>query len=184
MQVIPTDILEQYSAILKKRAVPLYRYADYRKWLRYFLDFRCKHPMPESRSEQVRLFVLKLREKKQSPEQQKQAVHALSLFFESQPRLKPGTAKPASINQKFSNIQVIPADISVSRLKSNAVDNHVHNDENRSTFASPAQGEGKNKRQGHIRESHYNDWRSLRQSDSPAWDKIIESLAAEIKMRH
>lgn len=93
MQVIPTDILEQYSAVLKKRAVPVFRYADYRKWLRYFLDFRSKYPLPESRSEQVRLFILKLREKKQSPEQQKQAAHALSLFFESQPRLKPGPAQ-------------------------------------------------------------------------------------------
>ncbi|MEN6317355.1 MAG: phage integrase N-terminal SAM-like domain-containing protein [Syntrophaceae bacterium] len=105
MQVIPTDILEQYSAVLKKRAVPVFRYADYRKWLRYFLDFRSKYPLPESRSEQVRLFILKLREKKQSPEQQKQAAHALSLFFESQPRLKPGPAKPANVNPGFSNIQ-------------------------------------------------------------------------------
>lgn len=33
-------------------------------------------------------------------------------------------------------------------------------------------------------ESHYNDWRSLRKSDSPDWDKVIETLAAEIKVRH
>jgi len=128
MQVIPTDILEQYSAVLKKRAIPVSRYADYRKWLRYFLDFRSKYPLPESRSEQVRLFILKLREKKQSPDQQKQAAHVLSLFFESQPRLKPDAAKQANVNPEFSNIQAPPAGISVSELQSDTVDNPVPNE--------------------------------------------------------
>jgi site-specific recombinase XerD len=30
----------------------------------------------------------------------------------------------------------------------------------------------------------YNEWRCLEKSGSPAWDKIIDNLAAEIKMRH
>src|SRR3990170_5356509 len=84
MQTIPDDIGEQYSAVLKKRAVSVSRHADYKKWLRYYLDFRSKYPLPDSKSEQVRLFIEKLRKKNQSPEQQKQAAHALSLFFESQ----------------------------------------------------------------------------------------------------
>jgi len=32
--------------------------------------------------------------------------------------------------------------------------------------------------------SHDNDWRCLRKSDSPAWDKLIETLSAEIRTRH
>ena len=40
MQLIPADIWEQYSAVLKKRAVPVTLHADYRKWLRYYLDFQ------------------------------------------------------------------------------------------------------------------------------------------------
>src|SRR3990172_6580281 len=80
MQTIPDDIGEQYSAVLKKRTVPVSRHADYRKWLRYYLDFRSKYPLPDSRSEHVRMFIQKLREKRQTPEQQKQAAHALSLF--------------------------------------------------------------------------------------------------------
>ena len=31
MEMIPTDILEQFSAVLKKRAVPVSGYADYPK---------------------------------------------------------------------------------------------------------------------------------------------------------
>jgi len=83
MLPIPNEIAAAYEAILKKRAIPVSRHADYRKWLRYFLDFRSKYTLPDSRSEQVRLFVQKLRDKKQATDQQKQAAYALSLFFES-----------------------------------------------------------------------------------------------------
>jgi hypothetical protein len=37
--------------------------ADYKKWLRDFLVFQNKYPVPTARPEQVRLFVEKLREK-------------------------------------------------------------------------------------------------------------------------
>jgi hypothetical protein len=92
MQPIPIDISAQFEAVLKKRAVPVARHGDYRKWLRYYLDFRSKYPLPNSRSEQVRLFIEKLRQKGQTPDQQKQAAHALSLFFESQSQKKVDSA--------------------------------------------------------------------------------------------
>lgn len=81
MLPIPQDVLAQFIAILKQRKVPERIHADYRKWLRYFLDFRSKYHPPDSKSDQVRLFVEKLQKKNQTPEQQKQAAHALSLFF-------------------------------------------------------------------------------------------------------
>jgi hypothetical protein len=84
MQLIPDDILAQYEAALTTRAVPVFRHAEYRKWLRYYLDFRSTYPLPDSQSGQVRAFIEKLRQKNQSSEQQQQAAHAVSLFFESQ----------------------------------------------------------------------------------------------------
>ena len=78
-------ILKQFDAVLRKKAVPFSIRADYRKWLRYYLDFRAQYQLPDSRSEQVRLFVEKLREKNQTSKQQEQAAQALSLFFASQP---------------------------------------------------------------------------------------------------
>jgi hypothetical protein len=33
MKPIPSDILAQFEAVLKKRRVPAARHADYRKWL-------------------------------------------------------------------------------------------------------------------------------------------------------
>jgi len=65
MQLIPDDILAQYENALKKRTIPVARYAEYRKWLRYYLDSRSKYPLPDSKSEQVRLLVGKLQKKNQ-----------------------------------------------------------------------------------------------------------------------
>jgi selenophosphate synthetase-related protein len=69
MQPIPSDILTQFEAVLKKRSVPVSRHADYRKWLLYYLDFRSEYTLPDSKSEQVRLFIEKLRKKNQTPAQ-------------------------------------------------------------------------------------------------------------------
>lgn len=51
MQAIPPEIQERYLVVLKKRVVPVTRHADYKKWLRYFLDFRTTmiYPVSEKR---------------------------------------------------------------------------------------------------------------------------------------
>ena len=82
MLKIPDNILIQYEAILIKKVPTVSVHSDYKKWLRYFLDFCGKYPVPDSKSERVRLFIEKLREKKQTPAQQKQAAHAVSFYFE------------------------------------------------------------------------------------------------------
>ena len=48
MQPIPDDILAHHEAVLTTRAVPVSRHAEYRKWLRYYLDFRSTYPLPDS----------------------------------------------------------------------------------------------------------------------------------------
>lgn len=84
MLPIPVPILTEFDAILEKRAVAPTQRADYKKWLRYFLDFCTKYPVPEVRPDQVRLFIDKLREKRQTLFQQNQAAQAVSLYFEMQ----------------------------------------------------------------------------------------------------
>lgn len=85
MKTIPADILTRFSKLLTLREVPAVLHNDYRKWLQYYLDFRVKYPPPPSRSEHVRLFVQKLRDKKQPPKYLEQAAHAVSLFFQTEP---------------------------------------------------------------------------------------------------
>lgn len=166
MQVIPADIWEQYSAVLKKRAVPVSHHSEYRKWLRYYLDFRSKYPLPDSKSEHVRLFIQKLREKKQSPEQQKQAAHALSLFFESlSTETKAATMSTSS--QYRATTEGLPLQVSDPASQPSDSGDLVQ-----ASVTPPSAGK------------RFNEWRCLAKSKSPAWDKVIDTLAAEIKTRH
>ncbi len=81
---IPDKILAEFNEVLIQRKVNKSLHGSYKKWLRYFLDFCNKYPPPKDKSEQVRLFIEKLKYKKQTPQQCTQAAHAVSLFFESQ----------------------------------------------------------------------------------------------------
>jgi hypothetical protein len=71
--------LTGFEAILQKRDIAPIQRADYKRWLRYFPDFCARYPVPESRPDQVRLFIDKLREKSQTPAQQNQAAQAVFL---------------------------------------------------------------------------------------------------------
>jgi hypothetical protein len=84
MLAIPENVLARFNEVLRQRAVQGAFHVHYRKWLRYFLDFCQKYPPPETKSEQVRLFIAKLKSKKQTPQQWARAAHAISLFYESQ----------------------------------------------------------------------------------------------------
>ena len=172
MQLIPTNVLVQFDAILKRRNIPVDAHNDYRKWLRYFLDFRAKHSLPDSRSEQVRLFAEKLRSKKQTAVQQAQAADAVSLFF----ALQKGNKSIAGTAVK----QAVP----VAALPQSGPQAHTSASTNSNNMVceppvssipfAPRRRGGK----------QYDEWRCLKKTESPAWDKIIEQLAAEIKLRH
>src|SRR6266498_717557 len=86
MQPIPDDILRQFDAVLSEKAVPVSLRDNYRKWLKYYLDFRVKYPPPDIKSEQVRLFIEKMRSKGKTGKDLYHAAQALSLFFSLQSR--------------------------------------------------------------------------------------------------
>ncbi len=172
MQPIPENILVQFDAILKQRNIPVEAHNDYRKWLRYFLDFREKHSPPDSRSDQVRLFAEKLRSKNQAMKQQVQAADAVSLFFASQKGNKAIFSDAAKEMAAGASLpQSAPQEN--ARVTTNA-SNMVCEPPASSLVHPPCLRGGK----------HYDEWRCLKKTDSPAWDKIIEGLAAEIKVRH
>lgn len=81
---VPIPVFSRYLVILKKNGVALPKYDDYKKWLRYYLDFCDKYEVAGSKSERFRFFMKKLREKNQTEEQRHQAAHAISLYFEMQ----------------------------------------------------------------------------------------------------
>jgi hypothetical protein len=175
MLPIPEYISVQFNNVLRQRAIPESFHVHYRKWLRYFLDFCEKYPPPEAKSERVRLFIEKLKFKKQTSQQCSQAAHAISLFFESQQvknRAPSGAvnvqrtpASPAFAPVKARNTNDAAGGIEPTIIPAKTIAEHS------STFGSSG---GK----------RYNEWRCLEKSKSPAWDQAIEKLAAEIKIRH
>lgn len=78
---IPQDLSTLYNSLLIQKAVPEMHHPYYRKWLRYYLDFCQKYGFRQSDTKSLTPFINKLREKKQTNRQQKQAVDAISLYY-------------------------------------------------------------------------------------------------------
>ncbi len=169
MRPVPVPILKSFEAILEKRAISPSEHANYIKWLRYFLDFCAKYPVPEAPPDRVRLFVGKLREKKQTPFQQNQAAHAVSLYFETQGKGKTQAAETSSVPEPP---QVQERSLSLPRA-----------------IPLPDRSPGQVKTTSFIASAQPQPWRRWEDgyavtSASPEWDAVIAELAAEIKTRH
>ena len=89
---IPPDLLGRFVAVLEERGVPLAQHSYYKKWLRYYVDFCDKYRLEATSSKSQAQFLDKLREKKQTDWQIKQAAHAVSLYWDVQRALKPSAA--------------------------------------------------------------------------------------------
>jgi len=174
MYPVPDDILSQFNALLDKKSVPVALHEDYRKWLRYFLDFRAKYSPPAERSKQVRQFIEKLRSKDQSGKSLHYAAHALSLFFSLRSRVVRSvahTTEPRSASSSSVEMSA-PSGEQPSGQTAQAVVRTCLTVLAASRL--PAQRPGRK----------YSEWWSLERTQSPEWDGIIDTLAGEIKARH
>ncbi|MCL7488944.1 MAG: site-specific integrase [Desulfobulbaceae bacterium] len=177
MLPIPENVSARFNRILEQRAINEHSRVYYGKWLRYFLDFCEKYPPPADKSEQVRLFIEKLKSKKQSPQQCAQAAHAVSLFFESlQPKIRPHstpvTAEPPR-----------PAHLTEQLLKARNSGGNIYASSGFATRSTMEVAEPPFPHKSMGGKS-FNEWRCLKKTKSPAWDQAIEKLDAEIKIRH
>ena len=91
MRRINSDCLKGFSEFLVSHGVPRDEHYHYQKWLRYYLDFCEKYQFIEADPDSLPYFIRKLHEKNQSLAQQKQASHAIGLYYES----RPGTSRKA-----------------------------------------------------------------------------------------
>ena len=82
---IPSEISVRFNSALAKNRIPKEYQNHYRKWLRYYLDFFQKYNFQSVQPENLRNFLRKLDEKRQTQEQQKQAFHAISLYYKIAP---------------------------------------------------------------------------------------------------
>jgi integron integrase len=79
--VIPQNISIKFNPILTQKKIPKSEHSNFRKWLRYYFDFCRKYHYTDSKRESLPHFIKKLQEKRQSPDQQKQAAFAISLYY-------------------------------------------------------------------------------------------------------
>lgn len=82
MKQVPSHMKVLYGAHLKDKVISKSAHFHYLKWLWYYLDFCEKYHLNELKDENLVHFVEKLKDKKQTAQQQKQAYHAILLFYE------------------------------------------------------------------------------------------------------
>ena len=79
---ISQQIIQQFDSLLEKNKIPVNKHIFFKKWLRYYLDFCHKYKHYPTNTESVQFFINKLRDKKQSKEQQKQAFDSVLIYYE------------------------------------------------------------------------------------------------------
>ena len=166
---IPNEVFNRYVAFLTARGIEVIFHGNYKKWLRYYLDFCDKYPVPKDTADRVRLFCEKLRDKGQSKTYQEQAAFAVSLYFE--------------MNRQERQIQ--PRRITLHREAPLAEASDSVANESPAPFPSDeVHSEGAMQLTPRRSPSQYTEAGYQEKSKSPEWDEILATMAAEIKVRH
>ena len=103
MEQVPTEIATEFERRMEAAPVGRQDRPDYRKWLRFYLDFCHKYGHPPRAVSSLSPFLAKLASKNQSPDQRQQAALAVSLLlgaagnYGSQPQ-PPTRNPPAAIS--------------------------------------------------------------------------------------
>jgi len=178
MITIPIEVFTKFLVYLTKYGVPAASHAEYKKWLRYYLDFCDKYPVPESKSERVRLFTAKLQDKKQSLAMRQQAANAVSLYFqmenqENRDRINGRSSLYDKEKNDYDSAGQNPAlpESPIGQLQLQPEHQTVLLDRPRNFRMS-----------GRI--SNYNEAGYQEKSDSLEWDEVLGRMAGEIKVRH
>jgi len=156
MLSLSSPVAVRYREYLADCGVAAEMRADYNKWLLYFLDFVAKYQVSGDESRQVRLFLNKLREKRQTEDQRRQALHAIILYFEMVRRRQPVHLTNSPHVREAQGEHKEPPGLISPVLQT-----------------SPP-----------VKFSHYSEPGYNLTSDSPEWDELLTKLADEIKLRH
>jgi hypothetical protein len=78
---IPEALQKKYHHLLIQKKISADNHSDYKKWLRFYLDFCKKYQHPYADSKSLSLFLTKLEGKKQTHHQQAQAKQAVQLYY-------------------------------------------------------------------------------------------------------
>lgn len=151
---LSSQLITQYRVHLVTRGIKKEYIDDYQKWLRFFLDFSEKYCIAGEEKQKIRLFVNKLKEKKQSEDQRRSAYHAVFLYFEM--------LKQDVVPVKSNEVHPSPAVQGALPATPNVQQHPVR----------------------YVHKSYYSEAGYQEKSDSSEWDAVLEAMAAEIKVRH
>lgn len=178
---LPESLLAGYLTHLNDHHVAVVGKADYRKWLLYFLDFCEKYRVLGSEQERLRLFLEKLKEKNQPDEERNRAARAVTLFFDMK------NCPKCSIDQVIVRAERQTGGKSrrdeVSQLQEGGWKDHG-SDSNSGPQANFQTQSHSPLQPGNPRVSQYSGQGYEVTSQSPEWDAALETMAAEIKVRH
>jgi integron integrase len=179
MLTIPNALINEFVSHIKSKGVPPERIAEYKKWLRYFLDYCDKYPVPSSKGERIRLFCEKLKQKNQSDALRERAAHAISLYFEMLPQpdgpesLQPDKRVDAKQPEATGGDNAGSISEQVTEASATLQPQPYYVSEEAPRYAT-----------GESRRSQYNVAGYQEKSASPEWDAVIGTMADEIKVRH
>ena len=100
MKTIDPQAKGLYEAVLTKKNVPPTLRTHYLKWLRYYLDFCSKYQHEPRNRLSFTPFARKLKDEHQTEQQRKQALDAVSIFYEIQERDGDQDSLPVLKNNK------------------------------------------------------------------------------------
>jgi len=79
---IPPALFTKYTLLLNKKSVTVTVQNNYKKWLRYYLDFCHKYCHRYADRESLKHFMIKLHEKNQPLSMQEEAAKAVGFYYE------------------------------------------------------------------------------------------------------
>lgn len=82
MKTLSPALIAEFDQSLKTSDVPLGMQMDYRKWLRFYLDFCMKYQHPPRDPDSLEPFLQKLASKNQSKASQEQAAASIKLYYD------------------------------------------------------------------------------------------------------
>lgn len=80
MLQVSDGIMVKFGFLLSKKNIPFVSHGYYKKWLRYYLDYCYKYKYYYTKTTSLPNYINKLKEKKQTGTQQKQAHESISIF--------------------------------------------------------------------------------------------------------
>jgi len=154
MLQIPTLLLSNFRAHLVEKGISPDRFQEYKKWLHYFLDVCEKYQVESENALKLRQFINKLKEKNQLFDQRGLAYHAVSMYFDML-NLEQGTLADSISATDLQPMPRCQTSMEVSKTEPNI-----------------------------LRKAQYSEAGYQEKSDSLEWDKVLEAMATEIKVRH